>query len=221
MKNTIAILFFFLPFHLFSQDTLSKWSWGATFGLERCGRTLKAEDGSNADLDIWNGLEEKVWRFAGGLRIQRELGSGLSLFSGINYINRGYSIDTIQDAQLNTLDYSFKSIELPLGIAFQPATGRKNSLLLNASINAAFLIDNTLQYSKDGQTARFEMEAVQNAKPIGWNVSAGLGVRRAVTNTANVDLYLGGNQALSPLAEGSLERRLFSLGLYLSITDTF
>jgi hypothetical protein len=92
---------------------------------------------------------------------------------------------------------------------------------LNASINAAFLIDNTLQYSKDGQTARFEMEAVQNAKPIGWNVSAGLGVRRAVTNTANVDLYLGGNQALSPLAEGSLERRLFSLGLYLSITDTF
>jgi hypothetical protein len=182
---------------------------------------LKAEDGSNADLDIWNGLEEKVWRFAGGLRIQRELGSGLSLFSGINYINRGYSIDTIQDAQLNTLDYSFKSIELPLGFAFQPATGRKNSLLLNASINAAFLIDNTLQYSKDGQTARFEMEAVQNAKPIGWNVSAGLGVRRAVTNTANVDLYLGGNQALSPLAEGSLERRLFSLGLYLSITDTF
>jgi hypothetical protein len=33
MKKTLAIIFFCLPFCAFSQDTLSKWSWGLTGGV--------------------------------------------------------------------------------------------------------------------------------------------------------------------------------------------
>jgi hypothetical protein len=53
------------------------------------------------------------------------------------------------------------------------------------------------------------------------NVSAALGVRRTITNTAKLDIYLSGNQSLSPLANGDLERRFFSVGLFISVMNTF
>jgi len=221
MKNIVIVLFFCIPFCGLSQDTLSNWKWGASVGAEQCGRRLKAIGIDQSAEAVWNDMEENVWRLTGGVRIQRELVSGLAVFSGLNYLNRGYRVDTIQDANLNSLNYSFKYLEIPLGLFYSPMNNRKNSILANASINAALSIDNSLQYSKDGQTARFEMDAVPNVNTLSWNVSVGLGIRRAITNTAHADLYLGGNQSLSPLAVGNLERRLFSLGIYLSVMESF
>jgi len=94
-------------------------------------------------------------------------------------------------------------------------------LLASASVNAAFGMSNTLYYYKNGQTARFEMEAVPNLNPFIFNVSAALGVRRTITNTAKLDLYLSGNQSLSPIANGDLERRFSTVGLFISVMNSF
>jgi hypothetical protein len=221
MKKTLAIIFFCLPFCAFSQDTLSKWSWGLTGGVEQSGRQLKESNNNQDVIDFWNGLEENVWRLSGGLRVQRELTQRFSVYSGLTYINRGYRIDTIQDAGLNALEYHFRYLEVPVGVFYSANNGKKNSLMASASFNTAFGLSNTLYYYKNGQTARFEMEAVPNVNSVIFNVSAALGVRRTITNTAKLDLYLSGNQSLSPLANGDLERRFFSVGLFISVMNTF
>lgn len=221
MKKTIAILFLCLPVFVFSQDTLSKWSWGVMGGVERCGRLLQDANNDEESLEAWNDVEENVWRLTGGMRLQRELNSHFSVFSGLTYVNRGYRIDTLQDAGLNSLVYHFRYVEVPLGISYSSAPNKKNSLLASASFITAFGVGNKLYFNKDGQTARFEMQAVPDLNPITLNVSAALGVRRAITNTAKLDVYVSGNQSLSPLANGPLERRFSSIGMFVSIMNAF
>ena len=221
MKKTIAILFLCLPVMVFSQDTLSKWSWGVMGGVERCGRILKDVNNDEESLKVWNDLEDNVWRLSGGMRIQRQLIGHFSVFSGLTYVDRGYRIDTLPNAGLNTLEYHFQYVEVPFGIAYSPAKNKKNSLLASASFITAFGLSNKLYYNKDGQTARFEMQAAPDLNPTTMNVSAALGVRRAITNTAKLDIYVSGNQSLSPISSGPLERRFRSVGMFISIMNSF
>jgi len=127
----------------------------------------------------------------------------------------------LQDAGLNSLDYHFRYAEIPAGIFYYSSPNKKNSLLAGASMQVAFSVGNKLYFNKDGQTARFEMQATPDLNPITLNVSAALGVRRAITNTARFDIYVSGNQSLSPIAIGPLERRLISIGLFVSVLNAF
>ncbi len=221
MKTTLIILLFVLSCDAIAQDTLSKWSWGVVGGVESMGRSLTDANDDQDVVDQWNSLEENVWRLSGGLRLQRTLSNHLSLYTGLNYADRGYRIDTLQDAGINTLDFHFRYVEIPVGVFFSGLNFGKNSLLAGAAVNVGIGINNRMFYNKNGQTAQFEMEAVSNLNPFVVNVSAALGIRRAITNTAILDIYFNGNQSLTPLSEGSLERRLNSVGLVLAITSSF
>jgi hypothetical protein len=221
MKTTLYILLFVLSCDAIAQDTLSKWSWGVVGGVERMGRQLTDANDSQDAVDQWNSLEENVWRLSGGLRLQRSLTNHVSLYTGLNYADRGYRIDTLQDAGINTLDFHFRCVEIPVGVFYSGLKFGKNSLLLGAAVNLGLNINDVVYYTKNGQTAQFEMEAVSNLNPVVVNVSAVLGIRRAITNTANLDVYFNGNQSLTPMAQGSLERRLNSVGLILAVTSAF
>jgi len=155
------------------------------------------------------------------VRLQRSLTNHVSLYTGLNYADRGYRIDTLQDAGINTLDFHFRYVEIPVGVFYSGLKFGKNSLLLGAAVNLGLNINDVVYYTKNGQTAQFEMEAVSNLNPVVVNVSAVLGIRRAITNTANLDVYFNGNQSLTPMAQGSLERRLNSVGLILAVTSAF
>lgn len=219
MKTTLYILLFVLSCDAIAQDSLSKWSWGVVGGVERTGRSLTDANDNQDVVDQWNSLEENDWRLSGGVRLQRTLSTHLSLYTGLNYADRGYRIDTLQDAEINTLDFHFRYVELPVGVFFSGLNFGKNSLLVGAAVNVGIGINNRMFYNKNGQTAQFEMEAVSNLNPVVVNVSAVLGIRRAITHTANLDIYFNGNQSLTPLSLGSLERRLNSVGLFLAITS--
>ena len=69
--------------------------------------------------------------------------------------------------------------------------------------------------------AQFEMQAFTNVNAISANVSAALGVRRSITETANADFYFSGNQSLIPLAQGALERRFYAFGFFVAVTGRF
>jgi hypothetical protein len=190
-------------------------------GVERCSRQLMDVNNDEQLTKVWNELEGHVWRLSGGVRLQHQLNSHISLFSGLNYVDRGYRMDTLPDAGLNTLDYHFQYAEVPLGIYYSSSPNKKNSLLAGASVQAAFSVGNKLYFNKDGQTARFEMQAAPDLNLMTLNVSAALGVRRTITNTAKLDVYVSGNQSLSPIALGPLERRLNSIGLFVSVLNAF
>lgn len=221
MKTTLYILLFVLSCDAIAQDTLSKWSWGVVGGVDRMGRQLTDASDNQDAVDQWNSLEENVWRLSGGVRLQRSLTNHVSLYTGLNYSDRGYRIDTLQDAGINTLDFHFRYVEIPVGVFFSGLKFGKNSLLVGAAVNLGLSINDVVYYNKNGQSAQFEMEAISNLNPVIVNVSAVLGIRRAITNTANLDVYFNGNQSLTPLAQGSLERRLNSVGLILAVTSAF
>jgi hypothetical protein len=221
MKTTLYILFLVLSCDAIAQDTLSKWSWGVAGGVERMGRSLTAAGNNQDAADQWDALEEDVWRLTGGVRLQRALSKHLTLYTGLNYADRGYRIDTLQGAGINNLDFHFRYVEIPVGVFLSALKFGKNSVLAGAALNVGVGINNRLYYFKDGQTAQFEMQAVSDFNSFVFNVSAALGIRRAITNTANLDFYFNGNQSMSPLAQGSLERRLNSIGLFLAVTSAF
>ena len=221
MKTTLYILLFVLSCDAIAQDTLSKWSWGVVGGVERMGRQLTDASDNQDAVDQWNSLEENVWRLSGGVRLQRSVTKHVSLYTGLNYADRGYRIDTLQDAGINTLDFHFRYVEIPVGVFFSGLKFGKNSLLVGAAVNLGLSINDVVYYNKNGQSAQFEMGAVSNLNPVIVNVSAALGIRRAITNTANLDVYFNGNQSLTPMAQGSLERRLNSVGLILAVTSAF
>jgi hypothetical protein len=119
------------------------------------------------------------------------------------------------------MNFHFRYIELPVGLQYTGMSFGKNALLLGTSLNVGYAFSEIVYYNKNGQTAQFEMSALSNVNPINLNVSAMLGVRRAITNTASLDFYLSGNQALSPLADGQLERRFYSFGVFMALMSGF
>jgi hypothetical protein len=153
--------------------------------------------------------------------LQRDITSHVAFYTGLGYVNRGYSIDTLADAGLNSLSFHYRYVDVPAGIVLNTFKKNRNSFVASAAITGLIGLNSSLYYYKDGQTARFEMQAVPEMNRFVLNVSAALGVRRAITNTANLDLYVSGNQALSALAAGSLERRLNAVGIYVSVMSRF
>jgi hypothetical protein len=221
MKKFLLFIFIGICTECLSQDTLSTWSFGLVGGLEQCGRKLNHTNDDQGVVNQWNALEKNVWRLSGGLRAECKLSKHFSVLTGLTYVDRGYSIDTLQDAGLNGMQFHFRYIEVPMGLIYTGKTCGKNSLFASAGLTFGYALNNALYYRKNGQSALFEMQAISKMSPLQANVSAALGIRRAITTSANVDLYLSGNQALLALAEGPLERRFYSFGFFFAVTNHF
>jgi len=204
-----------------AQDTTGRWSLGLVGGIEQCGRMLRHVNDDNMAIEQWNGLEKNVWRITGGLRAEWKLTQHWSLLTGLSYADRGYRIDTLTEASLNDLDYHFRFVELPVGVVYNSKSFGRNSLLASAQITLGYSLNNVLYYRKDGQSAIFEMPAFQGVNPFQSNVSAALGVRRAINERANADIYFSGNQSLLPIADGPLERRMYAVGFFIAVTNRF
>lgn len=221
MKKYLLVLFIAVSTDSLSQDTLSDWSFGLVGSVEQCGRALTHKDGDQGIIDQWNALEKNVWRLSGGLRAERKLSDHFSLLTGLNYTDRGYSIDTLKEGRLNDLNFHFRYVEVPVGVIYTGKSFGKNALLASAGMSVGYAVSNVLFYRKDGQSALFDMQAVSDINPFQANVSAALGVRRTITNSANADFYISGNQSLLPLSQGSLERRFYALGFFVALTNHF
>ena len=221
MRKLVFYIFIGLCCDGFAQGTLSHWSFGVVSGVEQCGRLLSDAGGNQDEFDYWNSLEQNVWRISGGLRAERKLNERFSLYTGLNYVNRGYQIDTLEDAGLNSLDFNFRYLDVPLGLIYTGKRYGKNSLFAASTLSMGYAWNDVVFYQKNGQTAQFEMQALSNVSPIGANVSAALGVRRSITETANADFYFSGNQSLIPLAQGALERRFYAFGFFVAVTGRF
>ena len=204
-----------------AQDTLSKWSFGGIIGVDRQFRALNAESALSGTAQDWDDLESAAWRMSGGFKVQWSVLNRFSISSGIIYVDRGYRIDSLKAAGWNGLEYHFRYIDIPVGIHYTGQQSKKNRLFAGLGLNTSFEVSNVLQYRKDGQAAQFEMTADAESRSVLLNVSASLGIRRSITNTATVDFYLNGNQALQSYAEGPLNRRFNSVGIFVSILNRF
>ena len=204
-----------------AQDTLSKWSFGGVIGVDRQFRTLNDESVLSETAQDWDDLESAAWRVSGGFKVQWSALKRISISSGLVYVDRGYRIDSLKEAQWHGLEYHFRYIDIPVGIHYTGQESKKNRLFAGVGLNTSIEISNVLQYRKDGQSAQFEMSADDESRPVYFNVSASLGIRRSITNTATVDFYLNGSQALQSYADGPLERRFNSVGIFVSILNRF
>ena len=221
MKQLFLIILLIAGVACHAQDTLSNWSFGALLGFDRQYRVLNAENSLSGTAEVWDDLESAAWRISGGLKVQWSPLKRFALSTGIIYVDRGYKIDSLEDARLHGLEYHFRYVDIPLGFHYTGIESKKNRLFAGVGINTSIAFSNVLQYQKNGQTAKFEMKAESEIRPILLNVSASLGVRRTITNNATVDLYVNGIQSLKSYAEGPLERRFNSVGLFVSILNRF
>jgi hypothetical protein len=197
-----------------AQDTLSKWTFGVLGGVEFNYTRVQAE-GNEELQNIWDSLESPVWRGIGGLRVAYKFNKKIDFFAGINYANRGYLIDTLEEAGFHNLIYHYRYLDIPVGASFSLPFNKKNELLFSLAATPRFLISEKIDYEKIGQTATFEMEntSVQNKTIL--NVNAWLGIRRHVTSHSTLDLLFNGNKSLSPMSDGPISRYLNSIGLQL------
>jgi hypothetical protein len=218
MKQFFLLLQLIGSLSVLAQDTTSKWSWGAFTGVERNYRLLNTP--FSEDRDRWNDAEIPVNRIVGGLRFERKLSNRFSCTAGMMYADRGYQIDSIPEASIHGLNFHYRYVEVPIGIFYTTPLKGKNALLSGVTAAIAYKLSDAVFYFKDGQTAQFEMHAGQFDRTA-FNVSAMLGVRRAISNTANLDVYLNGTQSLIGIASGDYIRRLNAVGIFLAISNHF
>ena len=221
MKQLFLITLLIAGLACGAQDTLSNWSFGGLLGVDRQYRVLNAENSLSGTAETWDDLESAAWRISGGLKVQWSPLKSFALSTGIIYVDRGYKIDSLKNVRWHGLEYHFRYVDIPLGFHYTGIETKKNRLFAGVGINTSIAVSNVLQFQKNGQTAQFEMKAESEMRPILLNVSASLGVRRTITNNATVDLYVNGIQSLKSYAEGPLERRFNSVGLFVSILNRF
>lgn len=220
MKYIICSFLFLACQVVSAQDTLGSWSFGIAGGVDRCYRSLNVESDESAK-SLWDSLESPVLRATAGVRISYYLRSSLQVVSGMYFTEKGYRIDTLEEAGLHQLAYRYRFLELPLGFIFSQKVNAKNDILFGSSFSARILLSDPVYYQKLGQTAEFEMVSTQENNRLNLNVSAMLGVRRHITNTATLDLFLSGNQSVTALADGVALRYLNSVGIHIVLARRF
>jgi hypothetical protein len=200
-----------------AQDTLSKWTLGAVGGLNRSYIQIKSSGEPNT-AEIWNSFEEPSWGGYVGVRVSYFIQPKMELISGLNFADRGYRIDTLQEAGLHNIKFQYRFLEIPVALNYGFNLNNKNQVITSLGIAARMLVSDKMLYEKFNQTAVYEMSDIQAENTINTNVTASLGLRRLITETFNLDVYIQGNRALSPLGDGPVSRYLNSLGMFVAIS---
>lgn len=203
-----------------AQDTVSHWSAGVLFGADICYRSLQTESSLEYTAGVYDSIEHAVSGKTLGMRVGYTIGTNLQVQSGMQYTSRGYRVDSLFEASIAGMRMKYHCIELPLMVRYSFGNGKVKPIV-RAGAALTFLLASKTEYDRIGVNATYALDDATVLNGVGVNVNAALGAAFTLSNSWSADLLINGNQALLPLVDAPLSRRLNSVGLCLEMRHTF
>jgi hypothetical protein len=195
-------------------------SIGLIFSPEYCYRNLSSDNKSNEIsqfIEGRNNIEVPKFGYTTGINVQYALSKKFSIESGLNYSNKGYSVDFFTRNYEYYSVYNLYFMDVPLAVNFT-VPGKR--LQLNF---AAGFIANLLWNAKQSDEIRniYNGSKISQESDVSGNLNSGistsisLGLIYNLTNNFRLSLMPVYRYSLSDFKESSVYEKLWSAGITL------
>lgn len=207
-----------LPLNLIAQDTLSHFSLGATIEGDWCDRRSTIDGDQQFLKSQYDSLETGRIRGGLGFCLQYRMNNNLSIQSGVNYIMRGYRIDTISESELTNLRYNFNYIELPVYLNLKFRNEKKIQPMLFIGVSFRYLVHMQTKFYQMGiNTEKVDAEN-DDILPFAVNACVGIGFSKNIYDRTRLQIAGLFNQSITAITESPYKRFLNSAGIQIAIT---
>lgn len=220
MKKILYVLILF-PLFSYGQDSTLHRALGISFSNDLCYRLTSAENELTETKKNFDSLEVARYGYTFGVFGGYNVSPNFSVQAGLNFSRRGYAIDTLEEAGLVNMKFSYSFIEVPLRVRYVLRTQRKIQPVVTLGFNTGFLLRNKTFYNEIGIAGRKTYQDGQKMIPINFGIVASLGFQKNIW--PNYIFQLDGvyRQSITPLSDTPLKRHLFSAGVNLSLMRLF
>jgi len=205
-------LYFLFSTTLFAQDT-SPW----TIGVLGCGAATYRFTSSDASMswlkDELDSTESWTNGYSYGVSADYIFSDKLSLRSGFVFYQSGQALKNLSGYQSFKIDYQF--IDLPLTLRVAVPTENAN-VIFGAGPQLSYLIRSRALYQGIDDIA-LNKTTINDAslRKLGLAFGAQVSYDRYLGNKCSIELGLNYRQQVLSIAQGSVNRLPFSLGLFL------
>lgn len=207
-----------LPLNLIAQDTLSHFSLGASIEGDWCDRRSTIDGDQQFLKSQYDSLETGRIRGGLGFCLQYRMNNNLSIQSGVNYIMRGYRIDTISESELTNLRYNFNYIELPVYLNLKFRNEKKIQPMLFIGASFRYLVHMQTKFYQMGiNTEKVDAEN-DDILPFAVNACVGIGFSKNIYDRTRLQIAGLFNQSITAITESPYKRLLNSAGIQIAIT---
>jgi hypothetical protein len=180
-----------------------------------CGRAIHAK--SDHSITPFDSLEKGTIRMHYGVQLAHGLSQHLQATIGLNLDRFGFQIDSLQSAQIMDIRYHYNYASLPIGLNYVFVKG-KLSPYVGLCFSYGVLVNNIWTYRTYESNMRHQESTDENLVKTKFS-----GIVKCGFNTKIHEKYsftFGGifQYNITPLANGEIQRRLYSWGLQVGIS---
>ncbi len=215
MRSIFILFLLIVPMALNSQDLKGSNALLFWAGPQYCSRTIHAK--SDQSITPFDSLEQGIIRIHYGLQFTHGLSQHLEATNGLSLDRSGFQIDTLQSARILDIRYHYNYVSLPLGLNYVFVKG-KLSPYIGLSLSPGILLNNNWTYRTYESNVRRREITDENLLKTKFS-----GIVKCGFNAKIHEKYsftFGGifQYTINPLAQGEIQRRLYSWGLQIGIS---
>ena len=218
----LIIPFLFISYLGLGQSDSHSLSWTLEAIGYRSYRSIDANESAFKDVaEQWNELEKASYKGGMGLGLRFSLSERITIQSGLQWAQRGYQVDTIQDASITGMKIQFSAIELPIKVNYLLMEGKAWNPYVSLGVSLGYMVRSKTTLQKLGQTANFDFYPEGTLQHVQIGAVGSFGLIRAIDDQS--ELFIGADyyQSFSPIIESTIERRLNHLGIRFGISRGF
>lgn len=220
MKKILWILFL-VPFSAVAQDSTGKFLIGISFSNDLCNRLSLADDEVVQMKNDFDSLESFQYGMTTGMFAGYSLRSNLTLQAGAYFANRGYKIDTLQQASIANVKFNFRYVEVPVRLNYVFRNSWKLKPFFSAGLSMSLLVQNKTFYRTIGVAGIDDYRDEQKLAPIVYGMNASIGFQKEIQEEYLFQCEVIYRQSVSSISDTPLKRYLNATGINLSLIQKF
>ena len=219
MKNLLLSIFLIhCAAAVMSQDSLSHWTIGAQGSGFISYRNLQTSSELEDMKLLFDSIESGMVGMQLGLAAGYHINSSVDISAGITFQRAGYNIDTINEASIAHMKFRYGFLKVPIRAHFNFRKGKINRPFISAGVAANYCIADKTTFTQFGKPTVVELEKESIKGNILSELCFSAGLMKSITPKTTFRIAMEGTWFLSPLMKGELERRLWSAGLWMSLS---
>ena len=207
-----------LPINFMAQDTLSHFRLGGSIEGDWCDRRSTIDGDQQFLKTQYDSLESGRLRGGLGFCMQYKINNRLSFQSGINYIMRGYRIDTINDSEITNMRYNFNYIELPTYLSVKFRNDKKIQPMIFIGASFRMLVQVQTKFYQIGNNTENVKNENDDILPFAVNACVGIGFSKNIYDKTQLQVAGLFNQSITATTATPYKRFLNSAGIQIAIT---
>ncbi|MEY2938117.1 MAG: outer membrane protein beta-barrel domain [Bacteroidota bacterium] len=194
-----------------------EFSWNGGYGYRR----TTATSDFNWMKQNFDNAEIGKFTQGFGIGISKDISKRIDLLSGINLQKLGHNTDTLDNQNLESLNYTLKYVQVPVSVRYNFETERKLVPFVQLGLQYGYLIGVSQEYKLRNANRTFVDRNFNGENRSAFSTLAAVGFLVPLYHQSSFIFSLNGQYNLSPLSNEGVSKYYYSTGVMLAWKQQF